>query len=64
MTVKAQDPSKTEISMSDLDSVSLARSLNLVLQKTSSYVEGATGSDTIEYFFEASVSAEFILACK
>ncbi|CAN0246574.1 unnamed protein product, partial [Ectocarpus sp. 8 AP-2014] len=52
--VKAQDPSMTEISTSDLDSVSLARSLNLVLQKTSSYVEGATGSDTIEYFFEVS----------
>ncbi|CAM9245227.1 unnamed protein product [Ectocarpus sp. 13 AM-2016] len=54
--VKAQDPSKTEILTSDLDSVSLARSLKLVLQKTSSYVEGATGSDTIEYLFEASVS--------
>lgn len=50
--VTALDPSKTGYTISDLDSVSLTRQLALGLQKTSSYVEGATGTDTIEYSFE------------
>lgn len=54
VTVKALDPSKTEYSASDIDSVSLTRKLALGLQKSSSYVEAATGADTIEYSFEVS----------
>lgn len=54
VVVKALDPSKTEYSASDFDSVSLARKLELGLHKSSAYVEGATGTDTIEYFFEVS----------
>lgn len=52
VVVKALDPSKTEYSISDIDSVNLTRKLALGLQKSSSYVEGA--ADTIEYSFEVS----------
>ena len=52
--VKALDPSKTESTASDFDSVSLTRKLELGLQKNSSYAEGAAGNDTIEYSFEVS----------
>lgn len=46
------DPSKTEYTTADVDSVSLTRKLALGLEKYSTYVEGATGADTIEYTFE------------
>jgi len=52
VVVKALDPSKTESTTSDIDSVSLARKLALGLQKSSSYIEGPTGTDTIEYTFK------------
>lgn len=53
------DPAKTAVTTSDLDSVSLARELTIDLEKSSLYVEGTTGIDTIEYSFEASA----VLGC-
>lgn len=52
VVVTATDPSMVQLSASDIDSVSLARSLELGLQKTAMYIEGASGADTIEYSFE------------
>lgn len=54
MVASALDPSSVEYLGNDTDSVSLARKLQLDLQKTASYIEGTNNADTIDYAFEVS----------
>ena len=55
--VTATDPSSVLLSVSDVDSVRLARSLELGLHKNASYMESLHGTDTIDYSFEVSTWA-------
>lgn len=61
VSFKALDPSEGEHSGSDVDAVTLVRKLDLGMQKNSTYVEGAAGTDTIQYFFEASETGTHVV---